>query len=43
LEMDNMTLRKFSENARQYAIDHFDIKKQLEAHASLYNEIMKLE
>ncbi len=40
LEMDNMTLRKFSENARKYAIDHFNIKKQLEAHASLYEKIM---
>ncbi len=37
LEMDVMTLRKYSENARQYAVDHFDIKKQLQAHRSLYD------
>jgi len=41
LEMDCTTLRQFSENARQYAVDHFDIKNQLEAHASLYNDLMR--
>lgn len=40
LDMDGGTLRSYSENARRYALENFDVKKQLEAHASLYAGLM---
>jgi len=41
LEMDKNTLGRYSENARQHAVENFDIRKQLQAHAALYDKLVQ--